>query len=151
MKSLFKKYLDEAFTAVTALGTAYFYTIIIILLILLNYKKTALHLTVGLLILYAMVFAVRIFYFRERPNREKYYGFITRLTASSFPSLHTINSIFTASVLSQIVSRNLSIFLYIIALLVAYSRVHIKKHYWSDVMAGIVIGTAAALIYLVIW
>ena len=148
MERPFKKYTNEAFTAVTALGTAYFYVIVIILLILLDFKRTALHLAVGLLILYAMVFTLRIFYFRERPNKERYYSFVTRLSASSFPSLHTINSIFTASVLSQIVNRNLSIFFYIIALLVAYSRVHIKKHHWSDVIAGIIIGTAAALIYL---
>ncbi len=151
MKSLFKKYTDEAFNAVTALGTAYFYAILIILLILLNFKKIAFHLAVGLVILYLLVFLIRIFYFRERPNREKYSNFITRLTASSFPSLHTINSIFTASVLSQVVSRNMSVFLFIIAVLIAYSRIHIKKHHLSDVVAGIIIGAAAGLIYILLW
>ncbi len=151
MESLFKKYTNEAFTAVTALGTAYFYAILIILLILLGFKKIAFHLAVGLVILYLLVFLIRIFYFRERPNREKYSNFITRLTASSFPSLHTINSIFTASVLSQVVSRNISVFLFIIAVLIAYSRIHIKKHHLSDVVAGIIIGAAAGLVYILLW
>ncbi len=152
MGEMSKKYLTEAFSAVTALGTSYFYLILIITLILLGFKKIALHLAVGLVVLYSFVFFIRIFYFKERPNKEKYSNMLVRvISASSFPSLHTINSIFTASVLSQIVNKNMSIFFYTVALLIAYSRIHIKKHHLSDVIVGIIIGITASLIYLSIW
>lgn len=144
-----KKYAKEGLTAITALGTAYFYITIFILLILLEKRQAALHLFVGLILAYFLVYVIRIFYFKERPEKEEYFNFFTKITASSFPSMHTLSSIFTATVLANIFkTTSLTIFFYVIALLVAYSRVHIKKHHVTDVLVGLIIGMIFSAIYL---
>lgn len=146
-----KKYTKEGLTAITALGTAYFYIILLILLTLLEKKQAALHLFTGLVVAYLLVYIIRIFYFKERPEKEEYFNFFTKITASSFPSMHTISSIYAATVLSSMFKvTNLTLFFYIMALLIAYSRIHIKKHHVADVLVGVVIGALISAIYLYI-
>lgn len=148
---VFKKYLKEGFTAVTALGTAYFYTIIILFLFLTNNQKTALHLVVGLLICYTFVFIVRVFHFKERPEKEQHFNFITKLSASSFPSLHTMTVIYTVTVLSKLIQvKGIITLLFLLALLVSYSRIYLKKHYYVDVVIGLILGVIASLIYIML-
>lgn len=143
-----KKYFKEGLTAITALGTAYFYTILAITLFLSGFRTIAYHLAIGLIILYILVLILRIFYFKERPVKEDYFNLFTRLNAASFPSLHTTTSIYAATVLSTIANTGTIILFYSIALLIAYSRVYIKKHYWSDILAGLVLGIVAGGLYL---
>lgn len=145
------KYLKEGFTAITAFGTAYFYAVLIIFLFLINQKTKAFHLLIILPICYLFVMALRLIYFKERPVKEDYFNLFTRLNASAFPSLHTITFTLTATILSTITKTTATtIFFYILAILVAYSRIHIKKHYWSDVLIGLVLGITASIIYLYI-
>lgn len=144
-----KKYTKEGLTAITALGTAYFSVIILILLILLEKRQAALHLSIGLILAYFLVYAIRVFYFKERPEKEEYFNFFTKITASSFPSMHTISSMYAATVLSNIFKTiSLTYFFYVMALLIAYSRIHIKKHHVTDVLFGLVIGILISAIYL---
>lgn len=144
-----KKYIKEALTAITALGSAYFYGILIIFLFLLNKNKTALYIIIGLIICYSFVFILRIFYFKERPNKEDYFNLFTKINASSFPSLHTLSSTYVATVLSNsLMNTKLTIFFYTIVLFIASSRIYLKKHYLFDVFAGLIIGIIASAIYL---
>ena len=147
----FKKYLKECFTAITAFGTAYFYSLLIIFLFIINQKTKAMHLLIALPICYILVLTFRLFYFKERPEKEDYFNLFTKLNASSFPSLHTFTFTLTATVLSTITkTTKTTIFFYTIALLVAYSRLYIKKHYMSDIFAGLVLGILASIIYLLL-
>ncbi len=144
-----KKYLREALIAVTALGTAYFYGLLIIFLFLLKKYDVAIHLIIGLLLCYIFVFIIRLFYFKERPVKEDYFNFFTRINASSFPSLHTLSSIYAATVLAvNFKTIEISIFFYAVALLIAYSRIYVKKHYLTDVLVGLALGLIASLIYI---
>lgn len=143
-----KKYIKEGFTAVTALGSAYFYVILIILLFLLNKNKAVIHIIIGLIICYSFVFILRIFYFKERPNKEDYFNLFTKINASSFPSLHTLSSTYVATVLSNtFINQKLTLFFYFIVLLIASSRIYLKKHYFTDVLIGLIIGIIASAIY----
>ncbi len=144
-----KKYIKEAFTAITALGSAYFYGILAIFLLLLGKNKTAFHLVIGLIICYSFVLILRIFYFKERPNKEEHFNFFTRINASSFPSLHSLSSAYTATVLSNSFNNaKLTVFFYAIVLSISFSRVYLKKHYIFDVLVGLIIGIIAGAIYI---
>ena len=148
MKML-KKYVNDAFIAVTSLGTAYFYFLLVTFLLILGFTEIALHLAIGLWVCYIGVLIFRSFHFKERPLKEEYTNWFTKLNASSFPSLHTITFIFTATILSTIISKPLVvIFLYLLALLIAYSRIYLKKHHVIDVIAGIIIGIIVSGIYI---
>lgn len=64
---------------------------------------------------------------------------------SSFPSGHTLAAFTAATVLSRPGDRAGNIFLFTAAGLVGVSRIHLRAHHASDVVGGVVIGTALGL------
>ncbi|MAG02464.1 hypothetical protein CMI42_03945, partial [Candidatus Pacearchaeota archaeon] len=80
----------------------------------------------------------------NRPEKQKYGNFVERIQASSFPSWHTARIVYLAIIISYLFSNNyLTILLIIIAGLVAYSRIYLKRHDYWDVLGGIVLGIIA--------
>jgi undecaprenyl-diphosphatase len=64
---------------------------------------------------------------------------------SSFPSGHTLAAFCSAAVLSRPGDRRGTAFLYASAGLIGVSRIHLRHHHASDVVGGVVIGTALGL------
>ena len=64
---------------------------------------------------------------------------------SSFPSGHTLAAFCAATVLSRPGDRAGNALLYTAAGLVGVSRIHLRAHHASDVIGGVVIGTALGL------
>ncbi len=65
----------------------------------------------------------------------------------SFPSGHTSSAFSGATLIQMKYGTRFGIPAYILAALVGYSRVHADRHYWSDVIAGAILGTG--MTYLV--
>ena len=65
---------------------------------------------------------------------------------SSFPSGHTLAAFCAAAVLSRPGDRSGNAFLYSAAGLIGVSRIHLRAHHASDVVGGVVIGTALGLV-----
>jgi undecaprenyl-diphosphatase len=87
---------------------------------------------------------------RERPDRSDLQisnaGVPVREpSTSSFPSGHTLAAFCSAAVLSRPGDRAGNALLYSAAGLIALSRIHLRAHHASDVVGGIVIGTALGL------
>jgi undecaprenyl-diphosphatase len=70
--------------------------------------------------------------------------FSIRASLASFPSGHTVTVFATATALGYFVPR-LRVPLYLVATLVAISRLAIGAHYPSDVLAGVVFGIGTAI------
>ncbi len=70
--------------------------------------------------------------------------------AFSFPSSHATN-IFTGMSLLAFVYPRLKIGLFIIAALVAYSRVYVGVHYPFDVLAGTILGITCAVVIIILY
>ena len=88
---------------------------------------------------------------RERPDRTDLRISNTGVpvrepTTSSFPSGHTLAAFCSAAVLSRPGDRAGNVVLYSAAGLIAVSRIHLRAHHASDVVGGIVIGTALGLV-----
>jgi undecaprenyl-diphosphatase len=68
-------------------------------------------------------------------------------TTSSFPSGHASMSFACAYALARLAPR-LTPFLYVLASLIAFSRIYVGVHYPLDVLAGAVLGTLVAIALL---
>ena len=64
-------------------------------------------------------------------------------TTSSFPSGHTSTSFACAYVISRLAPR-LTVFVFVLAALIGFSRVYVGVHYPLDVLAGAVLGVVVA-------
>ncbi|MEO0131150.1 MAG: phosphatase PAP2 family protein [candidate division WOR-3 bacterium] len=71
---------------------------------------------------------------RERPNKE-----LTTRFNSSFPSGHMTNYFSVAHIFAKEYPRY-SIYLYSFGFILGFSRIYLKKHYFTDVVAGMIIG-----------
>ena len=70
---------------------------------------------------------------------------IARPTSYSFPSGHTSSS-FAAALILTLRHKKVGWLAYIPAVLIAFSRIFLFVHYPTDVLAGILLGTLAALL-----
>jgi undecaprenyl-diphosphatase len=63
---------------------------------------------------------------------------------SSFPSGHAATSFACAATLARFAPRRVAVLLYILAALIAYSRVYVGVHYPLDVLGGALLGLLVA-------
>lgn len=64
---------------------------------------------------------------------------------ASFPSGHAASSFACAATLARFVPRRVAVGLYVLAALIAFSRVYVGVHYPLDVIAGAVLGLLVAI------
>lgn len=86
---------------------------------------------------------------RERPfvDIPTIHLIISKPLSFSFPSGHTISSFAVAGVLAKMIKKY-SVPVFVLAFLIAFSRLYLFVHYPSDVFAGIILGLACSKIIL---
>ena len=142
-------YMDAVMKVVSS---SYFFALwVIIGIVLIFIKKQRLN---GISILCALgitilltEFLIKLIFMRERPFQlnEAHTLLIAPPFGTSFPSSHTALSFAVAVVLLR-VSKPIGISAIIVALLVGFSRMYLYVHFPTDVLAGAVVGTAAAML-----
>ena len=143
---------DDFFRDITSFGSLWFYLIVMLFFLFLKDYAILKKLTFGVIFIYAIVISIRSLYFKNRPEKIKYNNVIEKLDASSFPSLHSARAAFLLIAFINFFNNNLmTILLVALALIVAYSRIYLKKHDIKDASVGIVIGIVVYFIgeYLV--
>jgi len=138
------------------------------ILTLYFFKKTNLKyfvlllLSISVLILFTDQFTnfIKHVVSRPRPCYEEYFQELIRLVKSNcggafgYFSGHASNSFALAFFFSRLLSselKQLPIFLFLFAFLVAYSRIYIGVHYPLDVFSGAVIGSFLGFIGYFLW
>ena len=71
---------------------------------------------------------------------------VRRPSTSSFPSGHASSAFFAAAILTTATGRALAPVWYLIAIVVALSRVYVRIHHASDVVAGAGVGVVLGLL-----
>lgn len=147
MKNVF---FDKFMYRITDLGGAIFTSVFSLSLILFGnsyIRFIGVEAIVAMILSQSMVQILKKGFGRERPYKmiENINTFKIDLKDYSFPSGHTTASFCMAATLSLNMPK-LSIFLYILALLIGISRIYLAVHYPTDVTVGIVLGVGSALI-----
>jgi len=149
IKGSFKSILDLFFKQLTELGSFTFFLVTIGLLILLKYYSFALRLSISLGLIMIVAVLIKSIYFKKRPKKHKITNVIERIDASSFPSIHSMRTFALSFWMIQFFNNSfITIYLTILGIFVIYSRIYLKKHYWSDIIGGIFF---SFVINIVIW
>lgn len=141
---------DSVFRFVTELGSATFSVIVAVFLIYLN-RRTGLIASLGMILATVITHLIKFWINAPRPsvffadsNPIKSIDGVQLLTEHSFPSGHTTAAFALATVLTFITpDKRWSVFYFLMAVMVGYSRIYLGQHFPADVFAGSLIAVAA--------
>ena len=126
---------------ITSLGSVTLFVLLVLFLLSFGKVSLGINILLGLVLAVIISSIIRLIFFKNRPEKREFNNLITRIYASSFPSLHTTLTFFLALTLIGFSERIFfKIFVLVLAILVSYSRIYLKLHDWKDVFGGIVLG-----------
>jgi membrane-associated phospholipid phosphatase len=158
INSKYSMFQDWFFSFVTRLGEGFLFSAILISMLFIRFHYAATFSAIGLLNGLLVSFLKRgIFPDLKRPivyfddSLLHFVDGITVHSSYSFPSGHTAAAFATALALALFFkNRSLTIILFMVALLVGYSRIYLLQHFLVDVTAGAAIGLISAFIVFAI-
>ncbi|HIH12529.1 TPA: phosphatase PAP2 family protein [Candidatus Woesearchaeota archaeon] len=140
MAQLIPTIVDKFFKDISPLGGGVLYSLVLLVVLGLQEMALFLRLLFGFLLTGMVVVLIRSVYFKDRPQRREYHSWMEKIIASSFPSWHTARAVFLALTFMTLGGVYLKVVLGFIALLVGYSRIHLRRHDYWDVLGGMVLG-----------
>jgi membrane-associated phospholipid phosphatase len=98
-------------------------------------------LAIMLIIAYLVTLAIRLAWWEERPDHQKYKNLWEKFDSGGFPSLHAMRATLLALVVMFYFNNMLAMIVFAAGIAAtAYARVWMKRHLPRDVIAGIIIG-----------
>lgn len=148
--TLIKFVLDNFFSTITKFGTPFFYAIIFLYILKLD-SAFALIFFITFTIIEVLGFIIKLAYHKPRPKPKSYKNWWEKYDAGSFPSMHTTR-IFTLAILLSNYFHELyfTIINFIFAITVAYSRIYRKRHFPTDLIAGVIMAFTVTTIILTV-
>lgn len=137
-------WLDTVLTVFTQLGNSVAAMLLALLFYLSGKRLLAYELVLGTITLWLMVELVKVLAHRRRPYvrlpEARVVG--VREGGRSFPSGHTTQSFFVATLIAASFQTNIWVTgaLYALALFVGLTRIYVGAHYPRDVLAGAILG-----------
>jgi membrane-associated phospholipid phosphatase len=146
-------WLDWVMLGLTQVGSGVSAMIIALILLLRRRNLLAYELVFGTLTLWLIVETIKVIVRRKRPyiklKNIRIVG--SRASGHSFPSGHTGQMFFMATLLSHYYNADIHVIigLYAISLLVGITRIYVGMHYPRDVLGGAVFGTAWGILGII--
>ena len=139
----------QLFSYITVLGEILSVILIGIFLsiFIVKYKMRLLPLWASLLTVFILLFLVKILIMRPRPFEILETASIVSTNLSSFPSGHSMAA-FALLPFVSVMWEKYSYAFWLMAILIAFSRIYLQVHYLSDIVAGAFIGYLISVIYI---
>lgn len=138
-------FLTSVFKWITSLGDFVSIWLLIIVALIINKKtrKIGVFALLGYgLCMFSVDVVLKQLISRERPFDlyHEIVPLINKLHGFSFPSGHTAMGFTIASILYRLLDKRIGVVALIVAALIGFSRVYLGVHFFSDVLAGIIVG-----------
>ena len=143
-------WLDKLMSGFTQIGSGMVSVALAVILFFAGFRLLAYEIVLGTLTLWLVVELVKAMAHRGRPfirlSQTRIVG--RQAGGRSFPSGHTSQAFFTATILAGYFDAGVwaVCLLYAIALLVGITRMYVGAHYPRDVLAGAILGSAWGLL-----
>ncbi len=128
----------------TSFGNAYI--ILIVAALTTQDVDVFIDVAVGLFIIYALGSLIRKILFSERPSK-KYRHIFKKVESGSFPSMHVARITFAYSMLFEHLHYPFRLIPLFLIILVAASRVFLRKHYVVDTIFGLFFGLSVFYLF----
>lgn len=135
-------FLTEFFSSITVLGSMVFGVVLCGGLFILSREKGVMTF-LGLILSATVTHSLKLIFSVPRPAVDR----LVEVSTYSFPSGHTTVA-FSLAVLLSDINEGLRNYLFGVAVLVGFSRIYLGVHYFTDVVAGAVIGYIVSKIFL---
>jgi membrane-associated phospholipid phosphatase len=127
--------------------------IVVILALLLLFSTTYKNMIIGiagLVIIELISDTIKFIWHKPRPNRVSYSNSIEKIYAGSFPSVHAARSAFIYPLFYSTIQSPLAWIFLLMPVIIAYSRLRLKKHDIVDVSFGLILGIGLFFVVKVI-
>jgi membrane-associated phospholipid phosphatase len=155
INSYHSDFFDVFFKYLTNLGNGIFLPVLLLILLVWGKFRDGLYLVSVFLIAGILVQLLKHLVFHDMARPIKYFGEtvhlhlvngVDQLCCNSFPSGHSATA-FGFYLCIAVISKNkwIKLSMFILASLVAFSRVYLSKHFLIDIFAGSMIGAITAI------
>ncbi|MCH2042801.1 MAG: phosphatase PAP2 family protein [Saprospiraceae bacterium] len=158
-ESLSKTKYAEYIRDFTALGNPFLLLLVTFCTLgMLPFEKAShlwILLLIGFMVNEFICSGIKFLWHKPRPNGQTFDSAFEKIDAGSFPSIHSsrISFVYGSLAYVQYFEQNyhyLIVFIFVI-LLVGYSRIFLKKHFFIDVMAGYGFGLITSVISILLY
>lgn len=137
--------LKMFFQIISLFGTPFFYIPVTAYFLKIN-PKFAINIVFVLISTEIVCGAIKYVYPKDRPIPMPNKTFVQKYFAGSFPSVHTARiTAFSIAIVSFYTNKIFILTALLVIICVGYSRVYLKKHYFTDVLAGFLIGAIISI------
>ena len=137
---------------ISALGTGFFLLALALFAFFAGQQTLFLQLAAALVISFLVALPLKLALYKDRPQKKHHSNWVEKFDAATFPSVHSSRAALIFIILSLFINKTaVSVFLLIISILIAYSRIHLKRHFWQDTLAGYLLGVSEALFIIAIF
>lgn len=151
LQTLRTPFLDAFFSLITHLGDAGIVWIVLAIILVINPKTRRTGAIVTLALVFDLILCnciLKPIFARTRPYdiNTSVELLIKRPKDYSFPSGHTAASFASAVSLLLAKQKTLTVVAFILAVLIAFSRIYLYVHYPTDILGGALAGTVVAVL-----
>jgi len=150
-------YITNFFLIITNYTIGTFFGVAFVEIIFFSQKRFQIALIFILSVVFLVLFNTLIKLIVQRPRpfitliKVRFLGDILPLEFS-FPSGHSLIAFFIAYFVTKIfkLNKSLTLMIYILAIVVAFSRIYLGAHYLIDIIAGSILGTLGGVLSLAV-